>query len=595
MSRDELRKDWYDIPWTAPVPRYLADLKIWQQHREEPLCQYASAFKNPVHEHFLQACRDLFTPQQLRIHPWFEEAADVYTNSTTVILLGSGSSGKSHFVGVASLLDLLADLGNVYVNMVSTGKEQLLQRSMASSIEYLNCLKANGIPVPLKFIAQKCAIVPASAPEDLQNVKSMIRGVAISEGTEVDARGAVLGVHLPRVRSVCDEIENMAGRAKVFLSAQSNARMGAIDYKLTVMFNPQDITAPGCLLATPNRDGGWSSLDIDADTKWTTPEGAQVLRFDGHKSPGLKDPALTFLPTEKSIAEVLKACNGNMQHRDYLSMVRGWPILASAGGTVLTNAELLFHKALEDCEWRGIDTPVLVGGFDPAFTADGDDAVLQLADVGHAADGALVARFREPLVFNIDANSAIPVSYQLVGQLREVLTSTGLRLVNLAIDDSGTQSICDIVAKELGSGFLRCNFGTKASDLPVSLANPTVANKVYGNAVSELWGVFAEYVRFGHVRKLPDKAADQFTTRRFSPKRNPKILETKKDYKKRTSRKSPDDADACALCGGVLRFVLGIKPGASILEPGGKALHYAPVDMSRIKAVNNLKSNYGVR
>ena len=594
MSRDELRADWYDIPWSTPITKYMADLSIWQKHKEEPLLHYAGAFKNPVHEHLLEACRSMFTPRQLRIHSWFEDCAEAYTNNDFIVYLGGGSTGKSHFVGLAALLDMVADKGNCYIAMVSTSKEMLLQRSMASSIEYLNCLQANRIPVPLKFIGQRCAIVPSTAADDLQNVKSMIRGIAIAEGTEVDARGAVLGVHLPRVRSVCDEIENMGGRANVFLSAQSNARMGAVSYKCCLMFNPQDLSAPGCVIATPDLDGGWAALDIDKDVKWKTRGGAQVVRFDGHKSPGLADTTLTFLPTKESIADVLKRCGGNTQHRDYYAMVRGFPVLSASAGTILSNSELIFHKATEDCQWRGDKAPMVIGGFDPAFTAEGDDAVLQLADLGYCTEGRLVMRFRERLVLQVDSSSKIPVAYQLVGQLKDAIQATGLQIGNLAIDDSGTQSVCDVVAKEIGTGFLRVNFGTKASDLPVSLANATPANKVFGNTASELWGVFAEYVRFGHCRKLSTKAAEEFTTRQFDLKRNPKIMETKRAYKKRMSRRSPDDADACALCGAVLRFVLGVRPGASLLEPRGAIITAPTVDLGRLKALNNLKTSYGV-
>jgi hypothetical protein len=159
---------------------------------------------------------------------------------------------------------------------------------------------------------------------------------------------------------------------------------------------------------------------------------------------------------------------------------------------------------------------------------------------------------------------------------------------------SGTQSIADIVAKEISGGFLRVSFGNKASDLPVSIADPTLANKKYGNLITELWMSLAELGRYGQIRKFPEAAVAQFTRRRFNPRRNPRILETKAEFKQRTGLGSPDEGDACALCIAVVRFVLGVKAGASLLEPEGRPVNYQPVDMSRVMAINNLKSTYGV-
>jgi len=594
MSRDELRQEWGGIPFATPVPRWMADLAVWQRFQEPAFAQYSSAMLNPVEEHLYRAVRDLYSPAQVRIHRWFQDCCRAFTHHDSIALLGAASSGKSFSMGVLSYLFYLADFGNCFVLMVSTSKEALLKRSMASAIEAHNMLRANGVPVPCKFVSQKCAIVPANAQDDLQGVKSMIQGVAITEGTEVDARGAVIGVHLPRVISICDELENMGSRAKVFLSAQANARAGTVQYKQVVAFNPQDINAPGCVLATPDRDGGWAALNPDQDTVWDTKGGVHVVRFDGRKSPGLDDPALTFLPTREFLADNLKACADNPDHPDMWSMVYGFPVVSQQGMTVLSNAELIYHKAFEETKWRGDEAVTTVAGFDPAFTADGDDAVLQIADVGHAESGALVVQFRDPIVMKIEATSKIPVSYQLVGQLKAAQQVAGFKLMHLAIDDSGTQNVADIVAKEMGTGFYRANFGTKASELPVSSTNLKPANRVYGNLVSELWGVLAEYVRFGHCRRLNGVAAQELTTRKFDLRRNPKVLETKREYKKRSGRRSPDHGDACALCGAVLRFVLGVRPGASMIEPWGFTAAPAAVNYARIKEINNLKSSYGV-
>jgi hypothetical protein len=594
-----LRRDWNFLPgitFDAPVPEYYALLQGWLRHEEEPF--NTIDYKYPPHECFLRACRLLFTRKQLSTHPWFERMAYGHTHNRTMIVLGAASTGKSHFAGVATLLAMVADIGNVYSILVSTSKEALLKRSYASVLEYLNCLKANGAGVPLKFVAQKTAVVPDNASDDLTNVKSRIDGVAMSEGSEEDAKRSVIGVHLPRVRAICDEIEVLGNRAKAFLSAQANLVQGCSDYRMLILFNPMGMHLPGTQLATPRDQGGWASLDPDAAEEWFTRAGHYVLRLDGFKSPGIKDPKeYGFLPTRQSIDHVIQMNHGNADSPDVWAMVRGFPPLNTATGTVLTDAELLKFKALEDEQWLGDGrTPGLVGGLDPAFTSDGDSCVLQLADVGYLVGGILAVKYRDPIYIKIEASSATPVSYQIVEQLRKVMSETGLQLNNLAIDDSGTQSIADIVTKELGYGCFRVNFGARASDSSVSMVDARPAYEVWGNSGTELWGAVAEYVRYGQVRRMPAKAAEQFTRRQFDINRRPKILKSKKKSRMDLGDRSPDEGDAAALCAAIARFVLGLKPGASTLDPGGlvPVVPTSSFDRTRMLALNNLRSTYGM-
>jgi len=592
-----LKRSWSFAPgieFEQPVPEWFAHLRCWQRWKEEPF--RSITLLSPVHEHFLRACRLMFTPRQLTITPWLERMAKAYTENSEILLLGAGSTGKSHFMGLAFLMDMVAAIGDLYACLVSTDKGALMQRSYASAIEYLNCLKANGIEVPLKFVGQKCAIVPFAAPEDLQGVKSMIKGVAIREGSEQDAKSSVIGVHLPRIRSGADEFENLQNRAAAFLSAQSNLRQGCIDYKMVLAFNPQSLSAPGTQLATPAGAGGWSSLDPDTAEEWFTSNGYCVLRFDGLKSPGIQNPTkYPFLPTQASIGEIVRANHGNQDAPDVWAMVRGFPPLTRAAQTVLSDADLLQFRALEtEIIWQNSGT-TLIGGLDPAFTSDGDDCVLQLADVGHLLNGPLAMVFRDPIYIKIESSSPVTISYQIVEQLKEHMQATGLALRNLAVDDSGTQSIVDIITKELGVGCLRSDFGSGASEEAVSIADSRPAKKIWGNTGTELWGSFAEYVRYGQVRRLPVVAAGQFTRRSFKPGRRPKILKSKRDSKAEMGGRSPDNADAVSLCGAVMKFVLGVRPGASVLDPGGRIPRAASYDMSRVLALNNLRATYQVR
>ena len=594
-----LRREWPFLPgivFDAPIPEYFALLQGWVKHEEEPF--NTVAYKYPPHECFLRACRILYTPKQLSLHPWFEKMAYGHTHHRTMIVIGAASTGKSHFTGVATLLTMLADIGNVYATLVSTSKEALLKRSYASVLEYLNCLKANGIVVPLRFIAQKTAVVPHDASDDLTGVKSRIDGVAMSEGSEEDAKRSVIGVHLPRVRAVCDEFEMLGNRAKAFIAAQANLVQGTIDYRMLLLFNPMGLHLPGTQLATPRDQGGWASLNPDTAEEWFTREGHYVLRLDGFKSPGIKNPKdYSFLPTKSTIDHLIAMNHGNVDSPDVWTMARGFPPITSSARTILSDAELLKFKALEDEKWLGDGrSPVLVGGLDPAFTSDGDDCVLQLADVGYFLGGTLGIRFRDPIYIALEASSKVPIIYQVVEKIREIQKETGLQLIHLAVDDSGTQSVADVITRELGYGCIRVDFGARASDNQVSIVDSRMAYEAWGNSVTELWGALAEYIRYGQVRRLSQKAADQITRRQFNDKRRPKILKSKLASRIDMGGRSPDDGDASSLCTWVARSVLGLKPGTSTLEPNGRApiVSSSAFDAQRAMKLNNLRSTYGV-
>jgi len=449
--------DFHGLQFDERVPEAFRHLVCWQRHREEP---YRSAkLLNPPHLHFLEACRLLFTERQLVIHPWFEAVAKAYTENQNLILLGAASTGKSHAIGLLVLLDYLTDPENLYASLVSTSKEALLLRSMASCIEYLNCLKQNKYLIPFKFLAQKTAIVPENADEaTIASVKAQIRGVALREGSLQDAKGSVIGVHLPRIRSVADELENMGvDRAQAFLDAQSNLAVTP-DYKCCILFNPQSVFSPGCRLAEPV--GGWGSIDPETASEWTTATGYKVLRFDGHRSPGITEPSkYPFLPNVITIAAEKKRCNGNEDHPNYWTMVRGFPPRQGNERTVLRTVELLAGRCSDKVIWR--QGCIRLAALDPAFTSDGDDCALVTGAVGLTVEGAYVLQFDKVFKLVLKASNDVPILKQIVDQVSEILKTENIEIVNFGCDSSGTQNVADAVVMACGAGLYRANFSHK--------------------------------------------------------------------------------------------------------------------------------------
>lgn len=583
----------HGIDFPKGTPEAIANLIIWQRHKE-PAFAHAN-FLNPVSEHFLRACRLLFTPQQLVIHPWFEAMSHAWTYYNGIILMGAASSGKSHFLGIAALLDYLADPGRVYCSMVSTDKGTLLLRSLASSIEYLSYLRSSTkYHMPFKWVAQKSSIVPEGvADSEVHTQKSIIKGVAIADGNEMDAKSAVIGVHLPRVRSIADELENMGSRAQVFLDAQDNLVAGTDDYKLAIAFNPQSREAPGCKIAEPK--GGWGTVSLDTD-EWVTALGYKVLRFDGHKSPGRKDPKkYPFLPSDASNQKILDRNHGNEDSPGYWAFVRAFPPSTLGARTVLTREMVDAWKMKDPVVWEG--TPFRVAALDPAFTSDGDDCVLGYADVGLLIpENRWVICFGEPRYLKIDSASSQVVLQQIGDQAVEILREWGITSgMYLACDDSGTQSVADYLSLRGYPGLLRFNYQKRPPEVPVSSLASDDASTRYRNTVTWMYYTVRDYGQYGQLRGLSDKAAQEFCGRRLSDKLKGLLeLESKKEFKKRNKDgRSPDTADMMAQIVGLVRLRLGLLPGAKDWLPPMTGFYTKSVD--NFLEINNISliSNAG--
>jgi hypothetical protein len=89
---------------------------------------------------------------------------------------------------------------------------------------------------------------------------------------------------------------------------------------------------------------------------------------------------------------------------------------------------------------------------------------------------------------------------------------------------------------------------------------------------TESWCVLAEFCKAGMVKGLPLEALRALTTRRFASRNgtgaivSPLRMEDKKQFKTRF-KKSPDEADACALAALVAKERYGLVPFGMLPAP----------------------------
>ena len=580
-------KDFYEMygrKWPTAMMAHQVELTLWKKHKE--LVGQADLL-NPVEEHLYKAIEALFTKSQFTPHPWWEIQAHSWTYDTFALWWGAAGSGKSHSLGLLVLLDFLAAPECTYSLLASTSKEMLARRSFAFVVKYLSYLKTNRqFEVPFKFVPSKMVVIPESADEEeISNLQHMIVGVAVQQGTESEARANLQGVHTRYVRAVFDELSGMRSAA---MESRHNLSQ-CFDFRLFGACNPESIYDEAGKYSTPL--AGWNSVSLDS-LEWETPWG-KVYRFDGLRSPGIKEPEkYPFLPTQKYVDNILKANNGNMDAPAIWTFLRAFPPPQGTERTVLTEGMVKAYNMLEPITFR--DSYIKVAALDPAFTADGDDCKLLIGRVGMSTQGVMTLLYDREYNIDIRASDPRPVTEQITTRVVEILKEEDVSDEYVAVDDSGTQSVADALAMKYGNRLVRFNYAGKPPDLPVSISNPELASKKYKNIVTWCYYTVKEYGERGQIKGLPRAAAEEMCKRRVGTKQQPHQLESKKEHKKRLGGRSPDSGDCCAMMAGLCRLKIGLVPGATVWNPGGQQdpAILAPEDTNHIRELNNLQSTY---
>jgi len=581
----------FGLDWPTNVPDHQKHLLCARFHKLEP---YASSMVGNPEDHMARAVEMLFDPSDFKMNDWAAKIMWAWCHYDMITIMGPAAANKSHSCALLALLDWIVLPRHTSTFFASTTKAALERRSWNSVLQFFQLLRKRGGPGVISK-SRTAIINEDDARQDGHkgyDVKSGLFGIAVLAGTLQDALSNIIGVHQPYFPAAgadgfgeCGGVRMFADEAQAirqaFIDARFNLMMGTPDFRIVLLGNPMSFEDPLGELAKPI--GGWEAVTIE-DDQWETQAGGVNIHFDGERSPALADPiGFPFLINQSQMNRVLLANLGNRSATDYLTMCRGWISQESDINVVLPRSMLSKFQMEEQPIWEGEFE--VVAGLDPAFSAGGDRAVLQIAYVGFVKEGGLIIGFGPTHYLVILGDSDTPVSYQVSEQVRQLGMGYGLHPKNLACDETGTQRISDVIEMEWDTGILRKAFNARASDLPVSIYNDKPCKEYYHNCVTELWYTLQQFGQFGQIRALPKQAAKEFAMRRIDPDKRPRRLESKVDMKKRLKH-SPDTADACALCLAVARERIGVNPGSSRKSPGGAVVEqFAPEDIAKF---NNL-------
>lgn len=588
----------YGIGFPAEWPDALIELKCWK-HWREPEFQTGN-LKDPW-DCFWRGIRQLIPAEDFVRHRWSEEHVYDWTTENFVIVWGAASSGKSNDYGLLSLVDWMVDPSDTVTVLASTTLSMLKIRSYESVIRYFKKIQRHSpFKMPGKIRKTDSAIVLDDEDGVDATDKASVRGVAVAEGTEDEARAKLQGAHLPYVRLVLDELSQMRPAA---MAVRTNLTIGAKDFKLIGLCNIDSFNDLAGRHSVPVADGGFRSLNPDVDEVWRSQYG-KVRRHDGLRSPAITDPSrtdLSFLLTQDVLDDLLKQEGGNIDAPQIWTMVRAWPPAQGKSQTLLTMSEVIKYEATADVTWQ-TQPAATVLGVDPAFSERGNRGVMQALQIGYDLHGLMRLNFLPPRFIKVDASSKRPVLEQVGEQIAEYaaeLFAPGLNISVrsaelsgigqfIGVDDSATQSVADYLQTQYNMQVRRFSANRAASDMKISATDPMAAKERFYNQGTELWAATAAFIRAGQIRNFPTAAADQLTGRPTDPDKRPIRLVSKKAKVSDGGGggDSPDDMDAVGFAVGVLRFYLGVTAGSSTIparfnDTSGIGPRYGTLDLKQ--------------
>jgi hypothetical protein len=503
---------------------------------------FANHHSNAAKEFYFWRCADMLwnhdnLPEKMFLkHPWAEKIIHECINNRYLAVGGAGSSSKSHTLAGYGIISWMARPRYTLVLITSTTLREARKRIWGSVISLLSVI--DGIPLAIRDS------IGSANYEDEKGVIHNTAGlslIAAEKSRTREAVGKFIGLKQKHVILIGDELGELS--PAITEAAISNLSSNP-DFEYKGASNPASpFDAFGDWSAPVD---GWESHNLQTEDEWDTKWGGKYIRLDGERSPNILagENLYPFLPTKEKNDEK-KALLGESS-RSYMRMVRAVFFHGDQDDGIYSEAEIMNAGGLTKAELKSGTTRL--AGVDLGFTSGGDRTVIWFATLGYDQSNHFVLRLDESIFINDDAtNKAIPRSYQIARRIKEECVKRKIAPEDVAVDATGAGGpFCDVLAGEWSSGFLRVEFGGKASNRRVSSNSKLVGEELYANRVSELWFVGKEFLRTKQLSGITGDLAKEMCSRRYDTVKGATLrikVESKIELKSRTGS-SPDEADA---------------------------------------------------
>lgn len=496
---------------------------------------------------------------ELDDHRWNSICRDAILNSKVCVLMGPGSSSKTHTAAWVHLCRYFCDPENTCVLVTSTDMRGLKMRVWGEIASLWSRAVSKFDYLPGHMLDSACAITTQNLEDcdesnrNVRDMRSAIIGVPTMMGGKFVGLGKFIGIKQKNVYLVADEAAMMGSG---FLSSVSNLNKNEV-FGMTAIGNPNDIY--DCLGRCAEPLDGWEAhMNPTKTCTWKTRfMNGICVNLVGTDSPNVDYPEdqptrFKYLISRQKIAETVSFFGKDSY--EYYSQCVGTMRIGQLSRRVLSRRMCEENGALEsDVNWvNGTRTRVYF--VDAAY--GGDRAVGGWGEFGKTVPGKIRLLLHPPSIIPIKVGESEPEA-QISEFVKRECTSLGIQPENMGHDATGRGSLGTYLARAWSANTNPVESGGTPSERPVSLdiyiTDPKTnvrrlktCKEHYVKRVSEFWFSVRYTVQAGQLAGLTDEVMEEFCMREWDRVSQDRIeIETKGDMKERTGR-SPDLADWAA-------------------------------------------------
>lgn len=494
---------------------------------------------------------------------WHTLCRDEITRNKVTVLMGPGSSGKTHSAGWIGLCKYFCDPENTCVLVSSTDIRGLKLRVFGEICMLWQRAVEKFDWLPGHMLDSKLAITTDSLEDgDLDDrlVRDMRKGIigipTVQNGKQVGL-GKWIGLKQKNVFLIADEAQFMGPS---FLSAFANLNKNE-NFEAVVLGNPNDFLDPLGKAAEP-LDGWDSHMEPEKTSVWKTRfMNGTCVNLIGTDSPNFDfpgpKPRFRYLISQKTIDETLSFFPKDSF--EYYSQCVGAMKIGSLARRVLTRRMCEEGSALDtDVNWEG-SARTRVYFVDSAY--GGDRCVGGWGEFGKIVGGQTVLLLHPPTIIPISVKSEKEPEHQIAEHMKTDCEALDIVPENVGHDATGRGSLGTFIARVWSAATNPIESGGAPSDRPVSLDMYVLempkgggqpvrrlkrCSEHYVKRITEYWFSMRYAVQASQVRGMTTDTMEEFCQREWDRVKDDKIeVESKLDMKDRIGR-SPDLADWAA-------------------------------------------------
>lgn len=530
--------------------------------------------------------RQILWPE-LKTHRWHDLTRDTITENKIVVLMGAGSTGKTHAAAWIFLCEYFVFPHETCVLVSSTDLTGLKMRVWGEIVSLWQRAVSRFPELPGHLVDSKMLIatddINDNEEDDMRVGRDWRKGIkaipCVQNGRNVGL-GKYVGIKALRTRLIADEAQFMAGS---FLSAFSNLNNNA-SFRAVILGNPMDPTDPLGKAAEPK--DGWSRyMKPEKTVVWETRfMSGKCVNLVGTDSPNFDYPAdeptkFPFLISKEKIDATLTwAAKDSI---DYYSQCLGVMQIGLMARRVIDRDMCLQFGATADVTWRTTDL-TRVCALDAAYS--GDRCVAGYADFGKDMNGDTIINIFPPVIIPVIVREDMIAEDQIATFIKNYASENTIKPENFFHDSTGRGSLGTSLARIWSNLCNPVEFGGRPTKRPVSLdlliddaetnqRRHKRCDEHYDRFVSELAFSVRYTIEGRQMRNLPTDVMEELCLRKWDKARGDKIsiepksgTPTKPGFKQRIGY-SPDLADwLCILIEGARQRGFEIKKLGSVHE-----------------------------